>query len=299
MGTEESHAGRRERPGGDAPLRFAIGVPVMREYSDPRLLLDLAVAAEDAGWDGCFLWDHLLYGENDPVADGWTVLAAIAAKTERIRLGLLITSLSRRRPWKVAREAVTLDHLSGGRLVFGAGLGSRADEFTRFGEDGEDRIRAEKVDEGLEIIDGLWGGEPFGYEGRHYRVEPTVFVPPPLQTPRIPIWIAGRWPRRRPFERAARWDGMFPVTPPGTPHTGMLSPEDLRQAIAFTLNARSEGAGPFDVVIEGNTAEGGSRAAETVAPYADAGLTWWIEKLGWFRGSIDDVRARVHAGPPR
>jgi alkanesulfonate monooxygenase SsuD/methylene tetrahydromethanopterin reductase-like flavin-dependent oxidoreductase (luciferase family) len=282
-----------------APLRFAIGVPVMREYSDPRFLVELAVAAEDAGWDGCFLWDHLLYGDNDPVADAWTVLAAIAARTERIRLGLLITSVARRRPWKVARETATLDRLSGGRLVFGAGLGSLADEFTRFGEDGDDRVRGEKVDEGLEIIDGLWRGEPFGFEGRHYRVEPTVFVPPPLQTPRIPIWIGGRWPHRRPFERAARWDGVFPATPVGTPHTDMMSPEALRQVVAFTLGVRRESAGAFDVVMEGNTADGGRRGADMVAPYAEAGLTWWIEKLGWFRGPIHDMRARVRAGPPR
>jgi alkanesulfonate monooxygenase SsuD/methylene tetrahydromethanopterin reductase-like flavin-dependent oxidoreductase (luciferase family) len=280
-------------------VRFAIGIPVMQEYADARLLVDLALSAEEAGWDGCFLWDHLLYGEGDPAADAWTVISAIAASTRRIRLGVLITSLARRRPWKVARETATLDRLSGGRLIFGAGLGSRDDEFTRFGEDGDARVRGEKVDEGLEIIAGLWRGEPFGYEGRHYRVDSTVFVPVPVQTPRIPVWIGGRWPHRRPFERAARWDGVFPVTPAGTPHTEALSPDDLRRAVSFTLGVRGDRAGPFDVVMEGTTSEGGSRGAAVVAPYADVGLTWWIEKLGWFRGTVDEMRARVKAGPPR
>lgn len=281
------------------PVRFAIGVPVMRDYADPKRLLDLALAAEAAGWDGCFLWDHLLYGDDEPAADAWTVAAAIAARTDRIRIGVLITSLARRRPWKVARETATLDLLSGGRLIFGAGLGSMADEFTRFGEDDAGRVRGEKVDEGLEIVAGLWRGEPFGFEGRHYRVEPSTFVPTPLQSPRIPIWVGGRWPNRRPFERAARWDGMFPARPVGTSHTEMMSPDELRQAVVFTLGARIDGAGPFDVVMEGITDTGGASGADVVAPYVEVGLTWWIEKLGWFRGSTADVRARVGAGPPR
>jgi len=280
-------------------VRFAIGVPVMREYSDPNLLVDLAVTAERSGWDGCFLWDHMLYGQDDPAADAWTAAAAIAAVTSTVRLGLMVTVLARRRPWKVARETVTLDRLSGGRLVFGVGLGSQAAEYTNFGEDATDRVRAARLDEGLEIITGLWSGERFGFQGTQYRVEPTLFLPTPLQTPRIPIWVGGRWPNRPPFERAARWDGVFPVPPPGTPHTEAISPASFAEAVEYTKGLRGDRPGRFDVIMEGHTTEGGSRGARVVAPYRDAGLTWWLEKLGWFRGTVDDVRRRVQAGPPR
>jgi len=195
-----------------ARMRFAVGVPTVREYGDPPLLLELATSAERAGWDGVFLWDHLVYRPGDPVADPWTTLAAIAAATSTIRLGVCMTILARRRPWKVARETATLDVLSGGRLVFGVSLGSLGqEEFEAFGEDPDPRVRAERLDEGLEIVSGLWSGEPFSFRGRHYRVDQTVFRPTPVQAPRIPVWVAGQWPNRRPFRRAARWDGVFPT----------------------------------------------------------------------------------------
>src|SRR5206468_8752842 len=165
-------------------VRYAIGVPTVKDYADPRLLVELAAAAEDAGWDGFFLWDHLLYHDQDPVADPWTTTAAIAATTRRVQLGVMVTALARRRPWKVARETATLDRLTGGRLIFGVGLGSIPEEYSAFGEDPDDRVRAERVDEGLDILTGLWTGERFEYRGRHYRVDATVFTPTPLQAPR-------------------------------------------------------------------------------------------------------------------
>jgi alkanesulfonate monooxygenase SsuD/methylene tetrahydromethanopterin reductase-like flavin-dependent oxidoreductase (luciferase family) len=282
-------------------VQFAVGAPNVGDYGDPRLLVELGLAAEAAGWDGFFVWDHLVY--RDPqalVADPWVAIAALAASTERIRLGVMVCALARRRPQKVARETASLDLLSNGRLVFGAGLGSLAEEeFAAFGEDPSPRVRAEKLDEGLEILNGLWSGQPFSYRGDHETVAHASFVPRPVQQPRIPVWIAGRWPARPPFRRAARWDGVFP-THRDVGHGEMMSPDQVAEIVAFTRTHREDVNGSFDVVIEGQT-EGRDPAAdgERVERYRDAGVTWWIEKLDWFRGPLTAMRRRVDAGPPR
>ena len=226
-------------------------------------------------------------------------IGALAASTERLRLGVLVCGLARRRPWKVARETASLDVLSNGRLVFGAGLGSLAEEeFERFGEEPDARVRAAKLDEGLEIVAGLWSGEPFEHRGAQFTVRETCFRPPPVQRPRIPIWIAGRWPARPPFRRAARWDGVFP-THREVGEAETMTPDQLREIVAYTT-AHRQAATPFDVVIEGQTAGvAPARELEAVDVYREAGLTWWIEKLGWFRGPLETMRARIDSGPPR
>ncbi len=171
-------------------MRFGLSVQNYGEYGDPVLLSELAREAEQAGWDGFFLWDHLHLRRRSeqPFADPMVALAAIAMATERIRIGTMVTSPARRRPWKLAREAVTLDHLSHGRVILGVGLGwSAADDFEAFGEEGDVRVRAERLDEALEIIDGLCSGEPFSFEGRHHRMANVRFLPPPVQRPRVPI----------------------------------------------------------------------------------------------------------------
>src|SRR5437588_680293 len=123
--------------------RCAVGVPNVGPFGDPLLLVELAVAAEEHGWDGFFVWDHLLYHDQRwDVADPLAVIAAVAARTARIRIGVLVNVLARRRIGEVARESVTVDLLSGGRLGGGAGLGSLAAEFTAFGEVGDARERA-------------------------------------------------------------------------------------------------------------------------------------------------------------
>jgi alkanesulfonate monooxygenase SsuD/methylene tetrahydromethanopterin reductase-like flavin-dependent oxidoreductase (luciferase family) len=276
-------------------MRFAVGLPNVKEYADPPLLVDLAVTAESAGWDGVFVWDHLLYREGAAAVNPWLTMAAIAHATSRIRLGVMVVALARRRPWNVAREAAALDILSNGRLLFGAGLGSLDDEFSRFGEDARARVRADKLDESLEIITGLWSGEPFSYEGEHFRIEEVRFLPAPLQTPRIPVLVAGTWPNRRPFRRAARWDGIF-ATHEQVGHTETMTVEQLKEIVEYTLMHRGENKSPFDIVIEGQTSGPNS---DVVAAYAQAGLTWWVEKLGWFSGSIEETRMRIEAGPPR
>jgi alkanesulfonate monooxygenase SsuD/methylene tetrahydromethanopterin reductase-like flavin-dependent oxidoreductase (luciferase family) len=278
-------------------VRFAVGIPNVREYADPRLLVSLARRAEAAGWDGCFVWDHLAYRPHGaPVTDPWVAVAAIAQATERIKLGIMVVQLARRRPWKVAREVVSLDVLSDGRLIMGTGLGSLPeDEFEAFGEPGDARIRAERVDEGLEIVAGLTSGRAFEFQGKHYTVRESVFLPAPVQE-RIPIWVAGRWPNRPPFRRAARWDGVFP-TFEGLGHDELPLPSQLREAIQYTWSHR-EGEGRFDVVMEGVTpGEDPGKGAEVVAAFAEVGLTWWVEKLGWFRGPAAEMERRIDQGP--
>lgn len=276
-------------------MRCAVGLPNLGDYGDPTLLVELARRAEDAGWEGVFLWDHMVYREPGwPAADPWVTAGAIAANTERVRLGVLVTPLARRRPWKVARETATLDVLSGGRLVVGAGLGARGhEEFAAFGDEADPRVRAEKLDEGLDILTGLWSGEPFSYDGRHHRIKETVFLPRPVQRPRPPVWIGGKWPRRPAFRRAARWDAVFPVFE-GLDYGEMAPPERLAEAVRYTREHRATDA-PFDVVLEG-LSDGPD--PERVAAYEAVGLTWWIEKLGWFRGPVDAMTGRIERGPP-
>ena len=283
-------------------LRYAVGLPNVREYADPRLLVDLAAEAESAGWDGAFVWDHIAREEDPsvPATDPWIALAGMAVRTRRVRLGTMVTPLARRRPWKVAREAVALDVLSGGRFTLGVGLGGGVQaEFATFGEPADPRVRAELLDEGLAILDGLWSGEPFAFEGVHHQVSGAHFLPRAVQQPRIPVWVAGRWPNRRPFRRAARWDGVFPVFE-GVASGQMATPEQLAEAVSYTRSHRPDDGAAFDVVLECVSAgEDSASDAAMAASYADAGLTWWVEALGWFRGPLEAMRERVRRGPPR
>jgi alkanesulfonate monooxygenase SsuD/methylene tetrahydromethanopterin reductase-like flavin-dependent oxidoreductase (luciferase family) len=264
------------------------------------VLVEFGVEAEARGWDGVFLWDHIQRDVGQPAADPWVALGAIAHATERIRLGALVTPLARRRPQKVARETASLDLLSEGRLVFGAGLGSRAEaEFAVFGDEPDPRLRAEMLDEGLEVLVGLWSGEPFRFDGEHFKVDGARFLPTPLQRPRPPVWIAGKWPSKRPFRRAARWDGVFPLHQ-GIAEEETMTPEQLAEIVAYVNEYREDPDAHYDVAVEGYS-EGDDPAADfdLVERYREVGLTWWIERLDWFRGPLGVVRARLEAGPPR
>ena len=273
-------------------MKYGLDVATVDEYHDPGTLTMLAGEAEEAGWDGFFIWDTLQYTRPAPVADPLVALSAIAVKTSRIRLGAMVTPLPRRRPWKLAREMVTLDHLSGGRLVFGAGLGWLREEFSGFGEVEDPRVRGRKLDEALSILTGLWGGERFSFRGRHYRVEEMQMLPKPLQTPRIPIWVAGGWPNRRPFRRAAGWDGVYPGNSDGSPMTPRQLGEVLEYMRPFLPGDRS-----FDVVVSGRTPPDGGSGI--VKPFLDVGATWWLEAISFERGSLGEMRDRIGAGPPR
>lgn len=277
-------------------MRYALDLPNMGPFADPRLLVELARDAEQAGWDGLFLWDHLGGREpNLPLVDPWIALAAIAASTERIRLGTMVTPLPRRRPWKLARETVTLDHLSGGRLTLGVGLGVPED-YEPFGETFDPHENAALLDEGLAILNGLWSGEPFEHHGEHYRLGPVTFRPPSLQRPRIPVWVGGWWPNKAPFRRAARWDGVIPLKASGD---NLLTPQEVVELRSFIVAQRSR-PDPFDVaIIQWTDPSDPKGAAEKVAAYDAAGATWWLESLYMQQDSIEGLRQRIRVGPPR
>jgi alkanesulfonate monooxygenase SsuD/methylene tetrahydromethanopterin reductase-like flavin-dependent oxidoreductase (luciferase family) len=275
-------------------VRYAVNVP---NVGDLGGLIELAVQAEAGGWDGFFLWDQMGFMVDVPVTvyDPWVVLSAVAERTRRIRIGTMITPLARRRPWKLARETVTLDHLSGGRLVLGVGLGYPPDaDFELLGEDPDPRVRASRLDEGLEVLTGLWSGEPLDFDGAHYHVRRTRFLPRPVQRPRIPIWVAGGWPTRAPFRRAARWDGVYPL---GLDPGGEMVPlgaEAYPELLRYVERHRTD-ATPFEVVASG-TADGDR---SVVAGFAEVGATWWIESDEGVPGWEARMLARIRAGPPR
>jgi alkanesulfonate monooxygenase SsuD/methylene tetrahydromethanopterin reductase-like flavin-dependent oxidoreductase (luciferase family) len=280
-------------------VRFGWVLP----YGDARTAAHLAVVAEAHGWDAFFVWEAV-WG-----IDAWVALAAAAMRTERIRLGTMLTPLPRRLPWDVAGQVATLDNLSGGRTILAAGLGAPDARWWVFEDDPGLRVRAERLDEGLELMTRLWTGDPVSFEGAHYRSRPAsrMIPPPPVQRPRVPIWVAGAWPRPRSMRRAARWDGWVPNHLPraGEGEAG-LTPDVLRDGVAWIGRRRAaEGLSMdgYDVLAEGTTDPSRpAEAAEVVRSWADAGATWWIE-ADWSNMDPDAVReaaeARLRAVPPR
>jgi alkanesulfonate monooxygenase SsuD/methylene tetrahydromethanopterin reductase-like flavin-dependent oxidoreductase (luciferase family) len=258
---------------------------------DPRTAAELAASAEAHGWDGVFTWDAIAIGSMEAY-DPWVVMAAMAMRTERVRLGAIVTPPARRRPWKLARETMTLDRLSGGRLVLPVGLGTLDDAaFGGVGEPTDARTRAELLDESLTILEGLWSGQPFGFEGRHYRFAEMTFQPTPIQRPRIPIWVVGVWPHERSMRRTLRWDGIY---------AQVDGVDAVREIVAWAEREWPAATRdrPWDVVVEGRTPGDDPEAATaTVAAYEAAGATWWIE-ADWESGSVEAVRRRIEAGPP-
>jgi alkanesulfonate monooxygenase SsuD/methylene tetrahydromethanopterin reductase-like flavin-dependent oxidoreductase (luciferase family) len=253
---------------------------------DARTAADTAALAEESGWDGFFVWEPV-WG-----VDAWVCLTAAAMRTRRIKLGTMLSPLSRMRPWKLASETATLDNLSGGRVILSVGLGAVDSGFAEFGEVTDRRARAERLDEGLAILVGLWAGQPFSFDGAHYTVRPTTFLPPdpPIQQPRIPIWVVGAWGRPKSMTRALRYDGLLP-------HAPEMTPELVGELRAYADVHRGSGAGPYDIVVEAETPSDRAKAADKVAPYAETGATWWLESF-WGLASHDEVIARVQAGPP-
>jgi alkanesulfonate monooxygenase SsuD/methylene tetrahydromethanopterin reductase-like flavin-dependent oxidoreductase (luciferase family) len=296
-------------------MKYGVTVPNWGDCFDPRGLAAMARDAEAAGWDGFFIWDHVQFIPT-PTVDPWIALATIALSTQRIRIGPMVTPLPRRRPVKLARETVSLDHLSDGRLILGVGIGAGPWEWDYLGEEHDMRTRGAMLDEGLQLLTRLWSGEPVLHDGRFYRfrgdfgpgrpdITPTPLLPPPRQTPRIPIWVAGTWPRKPPFRRAARWDGVVPLGE-DRGEGPFMTPADVREMLAYIGSFRDSDT-PFDVVV-GRHTEGADRAADRaiVEPYAEAGATWWLEDLspwpfGWrWQGPfpLEAMQERIRRGPP-
>lgn len=275
-------------------MRFGINLPAFEHFSDARVVAELAHEAEDAGWDGFFIWDHLQYQPGQLVADPWVVLTAIAMRTERIRFGPMVTPLARRRPWVLARQTATLDRLSGGRLILGVGLGGDWNhEYSAFGEPADDKTHAAMLDEGLEVLMGLWSGEPISHDGTHYTVHDAQFLPPPAQSPRIPIWVANVWPHKASLRRAARWDGVYPIA-----DEQGITPEQIAEIVTYTRQHRT-GDAPFDVVGVGFVGDMEPAAASArLRQFAEAGLTWWQEGFMW-GDTVEMVRERIRQGPPK
>jgi hypothetical protein len=256
--------------------------------ADAGALAAVAARAEAAGWEGLFVWDHVMAAPGVDVADPWIALAAVAVATERLRLGPLVTPLPRRRPWDVARQAATLDRLSGGRAVLGVGLGGDAfRELSAFGEERDARARAALLDEGLEIVRAAWRGAPVIHAGPAWTLDRAQVLPTPAQTPGPPLWGACVWPHRAPLRRAARLDGDDPVS------RATLEPADVRALLGVVAEHRPADAGPFDVVVSSRRRPDRAR----LAALEEAGVTWWLQGFG-DRPALDDVTAAAAAGPP-
>ena len=286
-------------------MRHGLSVPCFGTGLDAALVADWAVAAEAAGWDGFFLWDHLFAFAPGPVdvVDPWIALTAAACATERIRLGTLVTPLPRRRPVVVARQSVTLDRLSRGRLVLGVGIGGGPFEWEYCGEQPDLATRGDMLDEHLELLERLWTGEPVRHEGRHYRAAgpdwSAVCYPPPLQQPRIPVWVGGTWPGSRPFRRAARWDGVVPMRLDGRWEVADTA------AVAALVGSLRTAAAPYDLAVPGETDGGDPARLDRYAEHRDAGATWFVEavhpwRYGWAESApwpLAAMRERIEAGP--
>jgi hypothetical protein len=267
-------------------------------YGDARTAADFAFEAEQAGWDGFFVWEPV-WGY-----DAWILLTAAAMHTERIRLGTMITPLSRMRPWKLASETMTLDRLSNGRVILAVGLGAVDTGFEAFGEAADRKTRAELLDEGLDVLTGLWRGQPFNYEGKHYTIRPVEHFPPPppAQQPRIPIWVVGAWPRMKSMRRVLRYDGLLPNVMDDSGQHTRLTPDHVRDMKKF-VDANRSAVTPFDIVVEGKTpGDDREQATKVIEPWIDAGATWWIEAMWDVLDQADRLTpalARIKQKPPR
>ncbi|MEV5574577.1 LLM class flavin-dependent oxidoreductase [Spirillospora sp. NPDC052269] len=286
-------------------MRSSINIPNFGDFADARTVAKVAVAAEQAGWDALFVWDHLTHDRRRvPFGDPWMLLTAAALATSRIRLGTMVTPVARRRPQQLARQVATLDVLSGGRVTFGVGLGDR-DDFTCFGEPTDRRTLAERLDEGLELMERYWTGGPVTFQGRHYQAEKAALLPATMQRPRPPIWVAGFWPRRPPMRRAARFDGAVPLFTSAS-HGDPPPAHEVRDLVAYVREQRAalpeaQGQRPFEIVVGGVSPADPDRASDLLGPLAEAGATWWDERQRMDGDGLDrlaPVLTRIEQGPP-
>jgi alkanesulfonate monooxygenase SsuD/methylene tetrahydromethanopterin reductase-like flavin-dependent oxidoreductase (luciferase family) len=277
-------AGHKEAP---MTMKELLYLPPFGELSDPRLLADLASEAEAAGWDGIFLWDHVLRRREEAIdiADPWICLSAMAMRTSRLRLGPLVTPITRRRPIKLAREIVTLDHLSGGRLTMGFGLGvDSGGELSRFGEAVDPLERAARLDEGLAIIDSWLSTGHADVRGEHFSADDVFFGPRPVQLPRPPFWFAVRGTARRPARRAAAYEGLCPIE----------MELDAIKALLDIVHAERGSLDGFDVVVSDGGGGHGIAPSASEAEMERAGATWITRRVP-IGATAAQVRALIRA----
>lgn len=266
-----------------------------------RFLLDLTVEADRAGWDGVFLWDHLFFPWVIPIAEPWTVLSAASSLTERVRLGTNVTPLPRRMPQTLAKQLSTLDHLSGGRVILGAGLGGAGEggdagpEFSGFGLPSDYGTLGEMTDEALDIVTALWSGEQVSYTGKHYTVKEVTFQPPPLQKPRIPVWIGGS--SRGALRRAAKWDGWVPAGPAPSAGAPGLSVKEVEEKLSVIMEHR-EGRASYDICYGLEWPSDRNEVRALVDDAGSAGVTWLLESIFGLKYSGEEAIERVREGPP-
>ena len=286
-------------------MRHGLSLPCFGTGVDAALVAAWAADAEAAGWDGFFLWDHVFAFSADPVdvVDPWVALTAAACATRTLTLGTLVTPLPRRRPLVVARQTVSLDRLSGGRLVLGVGTGAFPFEWDYCGEEADHRVRGAMLDEHLSLLDRLWTGEPVRHVGTHYRLDGPDWAarcyPPPVQQPRIPVWVGGTWPGTRPFRRAAAWDGVVPMRLDGQWEVADTA------AVRARVQAYRTSDRPFDVAVPGESDPATASRHAVFAAHEEAGATWWVEavhpwRYGWTDGApwpLAALHERILAGP--
>ena len=283
-------------------MRYGIELPNGGVCRDVQALAELAHEAEEAGWDGVFLEDYIIWQGNQdtPTWDPWITLAAMALRTKRIRLGTEVTALARRRPWKLARETVTLDHLSNGRVILSVGLGVSSDiDLTHFGEVIDTRQRAKMLDEALKVLVGLWSGQPFSFQGQYYQVREVKLWPPPVQTPRIPIWVGGGFPLKGPTRRATRWDGSCLYRHSDDGKWLDWTPASVRQLKA-TIESERTPSTPFDIVVGHSSwrrVADWEQERAYIRSLAEAGATWWVEYVSF--DTLEEMRAIIKYGPLR
>ncbi|MFX0069747.1 MAG: LLM class flavin-dependent oxidoreductase [Candidatus Hermodarchaeota archaeon] len=271
-------------------------------FEDPKDVANLARDAEKAGWDGFFVWDHLMLVRHpkEPFYDPWMLLSLVATNTKKIKLGPMVTPVPRRRPWVLARECTTLDHLSDGRAMLGVGLGAPDYEYANFGEDKNLKTRAQKLDEGLDIIQGLWSGEPFKYKGEHYQIRKTRFLPKPVNGS-IPIFASCTYTPdfsiKKPIHRAMKYNGLimahyeYPLK--------QVEPNEVKEMVKY-VNAHRNSNGPFEFFLNGISPENLKERKNKMKQYKEAGLTWWMEKIDaeYYENSYDKICDKIVQGPP-
>ena len=298
-------------------MLHSVYVPNYGDFADASLLAELAQEAERHGWDGFMIYDIMepaigagavgsseAYGvptAGTPVVDAWITLAAIAGRTERLRLGALVTPLPRRRPTTLARQAAAIDRLSAGRLTLGVGTGV-VQELAILGEETDTKTRAAMLDEALEVLQQLWSGKCVSHRGDHYQIRDATFLPTPAQSPRIPVWVgvdgpaSGSQPFKRPLERAARWDGLVAIgTDPGFYDDGYVSVDQVTDMLRYVRQLRPCGT-PFDFAFVSGNRNSPRPLDEVVSAYEGAGVTWWLSNLPHDIGGAFEF---VRAGPPR